>query len=163
MKLSCIRQAASDLPIWSSEMVVVELEDAMATLRALPQGGYSPRLASLRLDIPADDLPCEPFNGRVRFPRPSAADITKMDASLKWLSLIPEDRRALRKIVGLRAVTHFESRKPLSWRKVAQAVGADPNAVKTWHAAAIEIIARRLNAERIAPRSSITGRMGDCP
>ncbi len=128
----------------------------MITLSALPPGGPSTRLAQPRCEIVREEvveLRCQPE--RVRLPPPPPRKVDEMDRTLQWLGLIPNDRYVLRRVVGLRAVTHFESRKPLSWRKISARLGANAYAVKGWHEKGILIVTRRLNALSIKPQDDL--------
>ena len=136
--------------MWTAEALISELEDALRTLSALPRRGPSTRLAQLQLPTLSDGRPPAPeASTRLSLPTPSAAAISRMDRTLAWMSLLPADRFTLRRIVLLRVVTNFASGKPMSWPKIAQAIGADKAALSRWHAQAIEIICRRLNAQRV--------------
>jgi hypothetical protein len=83
----------------------------------------------------------------MRPPVPSAAQITRMDEALNWITLIPAERYVLRRIVGARSLVHPLTQRHLyPWRRVAAAVGADHKAVQRWHAQGIELIVGGLNA-----------------
>ncbi len=135
--------------MWTAEAVILELEDALRTLRALPHRGPSGRLASLRLALPSDAWPGEPSDGAMRLPTPKAAAIDRMDAVLRWTAFIPADRYTLRRIILLRAITDPATCKPTPWARIGREIGANPVAVRGWHSDGITIIVRRLNAARV--------------
>ena len=145
---------ATELPdmkteaMWTAEAVISELESAMMTLRALPHRGPSTRLAQLQLPTLPDAADCQSSDGALKLPCPSAAAISRMDATLGWLAVVPDDRRALRRIVGLRAQTSLTDR-PNSWAAIGREIGADKAAIPRWHGEAIGLIVRRLNAHRV--------------
>ena len=122
--------------------VTARLEEAGATLLALPSTGYSTRLKVSHLDVVREV--CEAAadsGGRIRPPVPSAARITRMDEALGWIALIPRERTVLRRIVGARSlVSPATERHLFSWRRLGGVVGADHKAVQRWHAQAIEMI-----------------------
>lgn len=129
-------------------LVVWRLEEAGRTLLALPGTGWSTRLRSSPLEIVRSALESYGWSTQpVRPAVPSAARITRMDEALAWISLIPQDRYVLRRIVGARALVHPISERHLfPWRRLAAAVGADHKAVQRWHAQAVALIVAALNA-----------------
>ena len=127
--------------------VIHRLEEAGATLLALPGSGWSTRLRSSSLEI------CT-HRGRKLWldleEHPSAdspaARITRMDEAMGWIPLIPVDRYVLRRIVGARALVHpITERNLYPWRRLAVAIGADHKAVQRWHAQGIALIVSALN------------------
>ena len=85
--------------------VIYRLEEAGATLLALPGTGYSTRMRVSQLDVV--QAAAEAYGAtaaRVRPPVPSASRITRMDEALGWIPLIPRDRYVLRRIVGARCL-----------------------------------------------------------
>ena len=122
--------------------VTARLEEAGATLLALPSTGYSTRLKVSHLDVVREV--CEAASeggGRIRPPVPSAARITRMDEALGWIALIPRERTVLRRVVGARSlVSPVTERHLFSWRRLGSVVGADHKAVQRWHAQGIEMI-----------------------
>jgi hypothetical protein len=120
----------------------------MRTARALPDRGYSTRLASLRIEVAPDDWPSETPSGALKLPTPSPRAIDAMDKTLRWLAFVPQDRFTLRRIVLLRATTSYAGR-PMAWAKIARVIGADTAAIKPWHETAIALITRGLIARRI--------------
>jgi hypothetical protein len=78
---------------------------------------------------------------------PSAEKITRMDEAMGWLTLIPQERYVLRRIVGARSLVHpITDRHLFPWRRLGAALGADHKAVQRWHAQGIEMIVRGLQA-----------------
>jgi hypothetical protein len=135
--------------------VTSRLEEAGATLLALPSGGFSTRLRTSSLEIVRAAAECYAFaEKRIRPPVPSAARITRMDEALSWITLIPLDRYVLRRIVGARALVSPTTDKHLfPWRRLAAALGADHKAVQRWHAEGISMIVTGL----VPAASSVRG------
>ena len=133
-------------PAWVCAM----LEEAGATLLALPDRGYTTRLRSGGLDwvrdaaavlAPGSALP------PLRPASPSPAAIDRMDRVLAWLSLLPDSAAVLRRVAGARALVHpITGRHLFSWRRMAVALGTDHKAVQRWHAQALAGISAALNA-----------------
>ena len=135
------RRKAADLPP-EYESLIACLEEAGATLLALPTSGFSPRLRTSSLPIlrEAVDAYCGQTT-EIRPPMPSAARISRMDRALGYLTLIPQDRYVLRRIVGCRALVHpMTGRHLFSWRRLGETIGADHKAVQRWHAEGIRMI-----------------------
>jgi hypothetical protein len=100
--------------------IVYRLEEAGATLLALPVTGYSTRLKSSHLDVVQEAQAAYGAEaGKIRPPVPSASRITRMDEALAWIALIPKDRYVLRRIVGARSlVSPVTERHLFSWRRL---------------------------------------------
>ena len=141
-------QGARDNRI-DAEYVIDRLEVAGCTLLTIPGTGYSTRLRTSNLDVvQAAEAFGSDTGGRIRPPVPSAAQITRMDEALGWITLIPQDRYVLRRIVGARSLVSPATERHLySWRRLGTVLGADHKAVQRWHATGIETIVARL-AER---------------
>ena len=139
-----------------AEYVTYRLEEAGATLLALPTTGYSTRLRTSVLDVVRDTV--EAFagaTGRMRPPAPPAARITRMDEALAWIARIPADRYVLRRIVGGRALVSAVTEKHLfTWRRLAAVLGADHKAVQRWHAQGLAMIVRALNEAQVNATAS---------
>lgn len=135
--------------------VIYRLEEAGATLLALPGTGYSPRLRLSQLDIvQAAAAAYAEGPARIRPPVPSASRITRMDEALGWIPLIPRDRYVLRRIVGARSlVSPVTERHLYSWRRLGELVGADHKAVQRWHAQGIDMLVAAIAAARAAAHS----------
>jgi Domain of unknown function (DUF6362) len=129
-----------------SDFVVYRLEEAGATLLALPGTGYSTRLRTSSLDIVRTALESYGWTGtRIRPPVPSAASITRMDEAMSWIPLIPVDRYVLRRVVGARSLVHpVTDRHLFPWRRLGKALGADHKAIQRWHAQGIAMIVAAL-------------------
>ncbi len=127
--------------------VTWRLEEAGATLLALPGTGWSTRLRTSSLEIVRTAIEAYGWAGqKVRPPIPSAAKITRMDEAMGWITLIPLDRYVLRRIVGARSLVHPVSDRHLfPWRRLGAALGADHKAVQRWHGEGIGIIVAALN------------------
>ena len=130
--------------------VTYRLEEAGATLLALPGTGYSTKMRVSQIDVVADAA--EAYGqgpGFVRPPVPSASRITRMDEALGWIMLIPQERVVIRRIVGARSlVSPVTERHLYSWRRLGQAVGADHKAVQRWHAQGIDMLVASIGAMR---------------
>jgi hypothetical protein len=131
----------------TAEWVIARLEEAGATLLAMPNTGPSTRLVQSGLDWVRSFT--ESYgNGRAKLRPavPSANAITRMDQAYRWVSRIPEDRYVLRRIVGARSLVHpMTGRYLYSWRRLGAALGADHKAVQRWHAHGIDLIVDLLN------------------
>ena len=130
-----------------AEWVTSRLEEAGATLLALPNTGPSTRLVQSGLEWVRDVAESYGHGrSRLRPAIPSAAQITRMDQAYRWVSQIPEDRYVLRRIVGARSLVHpMTGRYLYSWRRLGTAIGADHKAVQRWHAQGIDLIVAALN------------------
>ena len=134
-----------------SAFVIYRLEEAGATLLALPNTGYSTRLKVSHLDVV--QAACEAYGwdapARVRPATPSASRISRMDEALGWIALIPRERYVLRRIVGARSlVSPVTERHLFSWRRLGGVMGADHKAVQRWHGQGIDLLVAALSALR---------------
>ena len=127
--------------------VILRLEEAGATLLALPGSCWSTRLRTSSLEIVRTAIESYGWStNHIRPPLPSPARITEMDEAMGWISLIPVERYVLRRIVGARSLVHpITGRYLFPWRRIAGAIGADHKAVQRWHAQGIELIVAHLN------------------
>ena len=127
--------------------VVSRLEEAGATLLALPGSGWSTRLRTSSLEIVRTAIESYGWTStRIRPAVPSATRISRMDEAMAWITLIPLDRYVLRRIVGARSLVHpITERHLFPWRRLAAAIGADHKAVQRWHAQGIDLIVAKLN------------------
>ncbi len=131
--------------------IIYRLEEAGATLLALPGTGYSTRMKVSHLEVVQEA--CEVFgasgSGQIRPPVPSAARITRMDEALGWIALIPRERYVLRRIVGARClVSPVTERHLFSWRRLGGVMGADHKAVQRWHAQGVDMLVAAVGALR---------------
>jgi hypothetical protein len=138
---------AIDTRRFDAKLVIYWLEEAGATLLALPGTGWSTRLRASSLEIVRVAVESYGWTEkRIRPPIPSAARITRMDEAMGWITLIPIDRYVLRRIVGARSLVHPITERHLNpWRRLATAIGADHKAVQRWHAQGIDLIVAALN------------------
>jgi Domain of unknown function (DUF6362) len=138
---------AADAGRFDAELVIYRLEEAGAALLALPGTGWSTRLRGSSLEIVRTAMESYGWTtNRIRPPVPSAAQITRMDEAMSWISLIPIDRYVLRRIVGARSLVHpITERHLFPWRRLGTALGADHKAVQRWHAQGIDLIVSALN------------------
>jgi hypothetical protein len=139
--------AAADARQFDAEAVILRLEEAGASLLALPGTGWSTKLRSSSLDIVRSAIESYGWtSSRIRPPVPSAERISHMDEAMSWLMLIPADRYVLRRIVGARSLVHpITERHLYPWRRLAAALGADHKAIQRWHAQGIDLIVAALN------------------
>jgi len=138
---------ARDTQAIDANTVIDRLEEAGATLLALPGSGWSTRLRTSSLEIVRTAIESYGWStNRIRPPLPSPARITRMDETMGWISLIPVERYVLRRIVGARSLVHpITGRHLFPWRRIAVTIGADHKAVQRWHAQGIESIVTQLN------------------
>jgi hypothetical protein len=129
------------------DAVVARLEQAGATLLAMPASGYSTRMRQMRFDIVHTALEAYGWeNAAIRPPVPSAAEISAMDEAFGWLCLIPETSFVLRRIVGARALVHpLTWRHLYPWRRLGSVLGADHKSVQRWHVSGVAMILEALN------------------
>jgi hypothetical protein len=130
-----------------ADFVIYRLEEAGATLLALPGTGWTTKLRTSSIEIVRTALENYGWTEtRIRPPTPSAEKITRMDEAMGWIGVIPLDRYVLRRIVGARSLVHpVTDRHLFPWRRLAAALGADHKAVKRWHVQAIDMIVVALN------------------
>lgn len=143
--------------VYTAELVIERFREAGATLYALQVSGCRP--AGYRAAWPeivrtfAELVEALPER-RKRLEPPSAAAISRMDQTMSWLRLIPDDRRMLRRIVCARALVNpVTERAVMSWRNIAARVGASHTAVRTWHDNGIDMIVQRLQEPGLCARS----------
>ena len=127
--------------------VIAQLEQAGATLLALPGTGWTTNLRQSSLEIVRTAMENYGWTDkRVRPAIPSAARISRMDEVMGWITLIPLDRYVLRRIVGARSlVSPTTERHLFPWRRLAVTIGADHKAVQRWHRQGIDMIVAALN------------------
>jgi hypothetical protein len=143
---------ARDTRAMDADAVIDRLEEAGATLLALPGSGWSTRLRTSSLEIVRTAIESYGWStNHIRPPLPSPAQITRMDEAMGWISLIPVERYVLRRIVGARSLVHpITGRYLFPWRRIAAAIGADHKAVQRWHAQGVEIVVEQLNKRPVA-------------
>lgn len=142
------RRDCAPEPPWDAALVIYRLEEAGATLLALPTRGLRPADAGAAWpDVVHQAAEAYGYTGeQIRPAVPSAAAITRMDEALRWVGLIPDQRRVLRRIVGARSlIAPLTGRHLFSWRRIGETIGADHRAVQRWHAEGIDTITSRLN------------------
>lgn len=125
-----------------ADFVVYRLEEAGATLLALPGTGWTTKLRTSSLEIVRTALETYGWSdAEIRPAVPSAEKITRMDEALSWIPLIPLDRYVLRRVVGARSLVHpITDRHLFPWRRLGKALGADHKAIQRWHAQGVAII-----------------------
>ena len=130
-----------------ADYVIRRLEEAGATLLALPGTGWTTKLRTSSIEIVRTALESYGWSEtRIRPAIPSAEKISRMDEAMGWIGVIPLDRYVLRRIVGARSLVHpITDRHLFPWRRLAAALGADHKAVQRWHAQAIDMIVMALN------------------
>lgn len=131
-----------------ADFVVYRLEEAGATLLALPGSGYSTRLRTASLEIVRTALELYGWTEtQIRPSVPSAEKIDRMDEAMSWIPLIPLDRYVLRRVVGARSLVHpVTDRHLFPWRRLGKALSADHKAIQRWHAQGIGLIVAGLRA-----------------
>ena len=131
-----------------ADFVIYRLEEAGATLLALPGTGWSTRLRTSSLEIVRTALESYGWSGaRIRPAIPSAEKITRMDEAMSWIPLIPVDRYVLRRVVGARSLVHpVTDRHLFPWRRLGTALGADHKAIQRWHAQGVSMIVTALRS-----------------
>lgn len=131
-----------------ADFVVYRLEEAGATVLALPGTGWTTRMRTSSIEIVRTALDSYGWsNARIRPPTPSSEKITRMDEAMSWLSLIPQERYVLRRVVGARSLVHpITDRHLFPWRRLGAALGADHKAVQRWHAQGVDMIVKALKA-----------------
>jgi hypothetical protein len=145
--LEAPRCAESQNAALAAAYVIERLQEAGATLLALPRTGHSTRLRTSYQDVALLVASSQTSVSR-RYAAPAPDAIDRMDEALAWISLIPQDRYVLRRIVGARAVIDpISGRHWYSWRRLGWLLGADHKAVKRWHAQGIALIVSTLAAE----------------
>ncbi len=137
--MRCAEIAASADP---AAMLVGRLEEAGATLLSLPSRGPSTRLAQQRYDVVHSALEAYGWEAApVRQTPPSGAAIDRMDEAMRWLSLIPEERFVLRRILGARALVHpLTLRHLFPWRRLGALLGTDHKTIQRWHHDGVHLI-----------------------
>ena len=139
--------AGYDCPV-DPDYAIYRLEEAGATLLALPNGGWSTRLRSSSIDVVRTALEAYGWQtAQIRPAVPSGEKIDRMDQAMAWLTLIPDDNHVLRRIVGARSLVHpVTDRHLFPWRRLGTILGADHKAVQRWHARGIALIVAALNS-----------------
>jgi hypothetical protein len=142
--------------------IVYRLEEAGATLLALPASGYSTRLKVSYLDVVHEAQAAYGWEqGKIRPPVPSASRITRMDEAMGWIALIPRDRTVLRRIVGARSlVSPVTERHLFSWRRLGGVLGADHKAVQRWHGQGIAMIVAAVGSLHKNDREAVLREFG---
>ena len=131
-----------------ADFVIYRLEEAGATLLALPGTGWTTRLRTSSLEIVRTALESYGWSeAQIRPPVPSAERITRMDEAMSWIPLIPIDRYVLRRVVGARSLVHpITDRHLFPWRRLGNELGTDHKGVQRWHAQGIGLIVAALKA-----------------
>ena len=148
-----------------AEFVTYRLEEAGATLLALPGSGpsMSRALPSAMPDVVLNAAESYGWSGMALRPCiPNAARITRMDEALGWILLIPLDPQRpgsgdlagkhggaqLRRIIGARClVSPVTERHLFSWRRIGGMIGASHVAALQWHGRGIDVIVKALRAK----------------
>jgi hypothetical protein len=134
------------------EALIALLEEAGATLLALPKTGHSTAVKVSALPVLREATEAYGWSSAsLRPPMPSAARISRMDTAMGYLGLIPQDKYMLRRVVGCRALIHpLTDRHLYSWRRLGELLGADHKAVQRWHAQGIHLIIAALRHQAAA-------------
>ena len=128
------------------ELIIARLEDAGRVLLALPWSGYRTGTRSGHPEVVNEAIESYGWSAPTMRPAvPSAARISKMDEALSWITLIPIERSALRRVVGRRMLVHpINDRHLYSWRDIGRDIGVSHQTAKNWHAEAVGMIAAEL-------------------
>jgi hypothetical protein len=128
--------------LMDAKTVIARLEEAGRTLLAIPAASrlekirVSARFVGLRSSLEDVGYSSAKMKRHV-----DASSIDRMDETLAWLLLIPDDRYVLRRIVGVRLLVSPLTQKHLyPWRRLAAIMGADHVAVQRWHCQGIDLI-----------------------
>lgn len=142
------KPAVKRIPGLTADGLIALFEAAGATLLAMPGGGYSTRMRTMRLDVVHNALDAYGWQNAVLRPAmPSSAAISQMDEVFGWLNIIPEDKYVLRRIVGARALVHpLTLRHLFPWRRIGQMLGADHKSVQRWHGQAVALLVEAVGA-----------------
>lgn len=134
----------------TAEELINRLEAAGATLLALPSRGYSTQLRTMKFDVVHTALEAYGWQSAVVRPAmPGAADISRMDEAFGWVTIIPETKYVLRRILGARALVHpITGRHLFPWRRIGTMLGADHKSIQRWHAEGIELVLQGVNGRR---------------
>jgi hypothetical protein len=129
-----------------ADYVIYRLEEAGATLLALPGTGWSTRLRTSSLELVRTALEAYGWESApIRPAVPSADKIDRMDEAMAWIPMIPQDRYVLRRVVGARSLVHpITDRHLFPWRRLGAVLGADHKAVQRWHAQGVALIVAAL-------------------
>lgn len=147
-----IREAVRvDLPggeLNGLDYVTMRLEEAGATLLAMPNRGHSTKLRQMRFDVVHTALEAYGWEAPpLRAPAPDSAAISRMDEAFGWLRLVPDGQFVMRRILGARALVHpLTGRHLFTWRRLANILGADHKSVQRWHKQGLSLILRGLAA-----------------
>ncbi len=134
----------------TADDLIARFEAAGATMLALPSRGYSTQLRTTKFDVLQSAMEAYGWQAAAaRPPMPSAAEISRMDEAFGWLTMIPETKYVLRRIVGARALVHpISGRHLFPWRRIGAMLGADHKSAQRWHGQGIGLIVEGLNARR---------------
>ncbi len=129
--------------------VAMRLEEAGATLLAMPDRGPSTRMRQMRFDIVHTALEAYGWEAPpLRAPTPGSAAISSMDEAFRWLHHIPDGNFVIRRIVGARALVHPLTRRHLfTWRRLASVIGADHKSAQRWHGQGLTMIVNAFNRD----------------
>jgi hypothetical protein len=136
--------------MFTHEEVISRLEEAGRVLLSLP-----PERAAGHCRTSIWEYVREPVHSmalpRKSMPTPSASEISRMDAALRWPGLIPSDKFVLRRIICARMmVSPLTGRHFFPWRRIGTLLGADHKAIQRWHEQGIHIITGSLQTKKKA-------------
>lgn len=145
-QLAGLRTAHPDGLI-DAEYVIYRLEEAGATLLALPGTGWSTRARSSSIEVVRTALEAYGWEAaRIRPAVPSAEKIDRMDEAMAWITLIQSSQYVLRRVIGARSLVHpITDRHLYSWRRLGVALGSDHKSVQRWHIQGIAMIVAALH------------------
>lgn len=130
-----------------AEQVAEWLDEAAQTLAALPATGTRPSAKCVNWpDVLFDPEDLDWFReSDDRMPRPTAAQVRRMDAALSWMSLIGQSDIKLRRVINMRLVVHpISGMNRWNWEKIGEKMGVTDTTAKRWHKRGCEIIGRKI-------------------
>jgi len=130
-----------------ADQIAERLDEAACTLAALPSNGLRPADARVAWpDIVPHWVDLEwPMESDDRPPRPTSADIRRMDEALAWVSLLDRREMHLRHVVNMRLIVHpISQMHRYNWRQIGMRLGKSDNTAKRWHRQACEVIGKKI-------------------
>ena len=144
---------------YTPEVVRQRLYEAGAALLALQVTGLRP--AGIRSAMP---VPLDMIDQDRRPAPPDARQVSEMDQALSWVTLIPEDRLALRLVVNARCLCSPLSGKPIfGFRAIGARLGVSHVTACAWWNDAVGIICGTLNRPLLCRSAAFAGTKGLVP
>lgn len=145
-------------PVIDADFVRYRLEEAGKCLLSLPRDRIGPaNLSAQSYGFVSEIVEASGFAPRISVAVPDAATISRMDEAFTWLSLIPNDKPHVRRVVAaLSLISPVTERRVYSDYKIAKAIGCDREAVRWWNDDGIRLIVKALKALRDAAKAPLT-------